>query len=164
MSKRNIFAQLIGISYESRVAWHFFYQVSKQCLAFIVGQGDIPSNRGHKSMIFNQILFFNHSSVFIAERSFYLHASSTHAHLYKISKKIFRSVSAAAIKQLQAKQKYGLAFYQPNLHFVKKKFCVSSMQFTKFDYERKVGHKYLSVCSYGGTHKKVSEERDKSKS
>ena len=63
MSKRNIFAQLIGISYESRVAWHFFYQVSKQCLAFIVGQGDIPSNRGHKSMIFNQILFFNHSSL-----------------------------------------------------------------------------------------------------
>ena len=36
---------------------------------------------------------------------------------------IFWSLSAAAIKQLQAKQKYGLAFYQPNLHFVKKKFC-----------------------------------------
>ena len=80
----------------------------------------------------------------------------------RIRKKSF--VSVAVIKQLQAKQKYGLAFYQPNLHFVLKKFCVSSMQFTKFDYERKVGHKYLSVCSYGGTHKKVSEERDKSKS
>ena len=37
-----------------------------------------------------------------------------------IPKKIFRSVSAAAIKQLQAKQKYGLAFHQPNLHLLKK--------------------------------------------
>ena len=54
-------------------------------------------------------------------------------------------------------------FFIGPIYTLLKKFCVSSMQFTKFDYESKVGHKYLSACSYGVAHKKVSE-RDKSKS
>ena len=111
----------------------------------------------HKSLILKYCK--TSLSLYIPEHYCLLLATSTP--LLMIRKKSF--VSVAVIKQLQAKQKYGLVFYRPNLHFVKK-FCVSSMQFTKFDYESKVGHKYLSACSYGvAAHKKVSE-RDKSKS